>query len=153
LQREPEVLIKPYQQAEVPLSLEDFREGMPFYTFPYIGVGGTLKKVFRRRAVKNTVAVTAAAHEKPPARLKDQTLDHWTVRYDEARRLHLYGNFQHARALYEQLLAQELPSELREEAMFFNAFTFYDEHRYAEAIKSWGQLIQAKPDSLWVPSA
>src|SRR5262249_35819769 len=87
LQREPEVLINPHQQAEAPLSLEDFREGMPFYTFPYIGVGGTLKKVFRRRAVKNTVAVTAAAHEKPPARLKDQTLDQWTVRYDEARRL------------------------------------------------------------------
>src|SRR5262249_48755708 len=63
LQREPDLLIKYYQQSGVPLSFADFPEGYPFYTFPYIGFSGFVKKVFSRRWISYSATMAPASGE------------------------------------------------------------------------------------------
>jgi hypothetical protein len=159
LKREPGILINYYEQANVPLTLADFPDGTPFYTFPYIGLDGLVKKMFSRRSINQPVASAAQAPEgtassKGLGKLLDTgMLEKMTVCFDKARRLQLDGAYARARARYTQLLAQDLPDDLREEVLFFHAFSFFEEGNFAEAIESWDRLLIFKSDSPWIPSS
>lgn len=155
LQRNPDLLIKYYAESGVPLSITDFPQGKPFYTFPYIGFNGFLKKLFSRRWITYSVPPPSSAPvvETKEVPASQKALKDLTILYDRARRLHLDGDFSRAQSSYAHVAHAESARRSAGGRPVFSALAYYEQGSLTEAVRRWNDLAATHPASLWAPSA
>jgi tetratricopeptide (TPR) repeat protein len=158
--------LEKYGYTEQGLTAYDFAHSIIFETFPFMSLPNLFSKVFSkfgnlRESSSNTPGGLSNVNQSDDVKqiddvdldmgLTDQQLEVLKL-YDKARELHLNEDFETARAIYSQLLANQELLVISDSARFFLGVSYFDERKYGSAEKYFKREIAAPPTGLWLNS-